>query len=222
MIRKLLIAPWFGPLPAWMPTYIRNSIRMRYHGYDFLIETNERVFADRVRRKLDIDCPPLTGTGNIWDFRAAFGVIYEREVADYDFWGHTDFDCVYGRVEQWVTDEFLDGLDVHSNCHAYMNGCWSLYRNTPTVNEAFRRAPEWAERMTSPEPSGWVEAGFSEALEEMHAAGEIRKRMTQWQVFDAAELARVRLDGDRLVLDGREQMMAHFRRTKTYPEGCLP
>ena len=102
----------------------------------------------------------------------------------------------------------------------YQMGAWSLYRNIHLVNKAFLRCPEWRGRMESPTPSGWVEAGFSEKIEEMHDAGEIVKRWTNWQTCDLNDFSSLHWDDDRLMEGDTEVMMAHFRRTKVYPEGC--
>ena len=222
MISKLFVLPYFGDLPPWMDLWHANVAELAAHGYDVLLDHDEDSFRQRVRDRLGVECPPMSGTGKTWDYRPALGVLYDNEIASYDFWGHTDLDCVYGRVERWVTDEFLAGIDMHSNCVAYMNGCWSLYRNTATVDNAFTEVRGWQEYLTTPEPTGWGETVYSEQLSEMHSEGRLRKAWTQWQVFDPHELACLRrLPDRRLISDGVEVMMCHFRRTKTYPQGCI-
>lgn len=220
MIRKLFVCPYFGDLPEWMPLWLENFERLRAVGYDVLIDQDEGAFQLRVEEVLGIEAPPMAGTGNVWDFRAAFGLLYADEIEGYDFWGHTDFDVVYGRVENWVTDEFLDGLDVHSNHATYQMGAWSLYRNIEPVNSAFLRCPEWRENTEGANPTGWVEGAFSEKIAQMDAAGEIRKVWTSWQARNLDDFSALHWDGERLMEGPVEVAMAHFRRTKVYPEGC--
>lgn len=221
MISKLLICPYFGAFPIWMPRFLNNANQLRAHGYDLLIDTDEDAFRQRVRDKLDIECPPMNGTGKVWDYRPALGYLYSVEATQYDFWGHIDFDVVLGRVQEFVTDEFLGMIDIHSNHDAYMNGCWSLYRNVPTINTLFLDSAGWPLALADPTPSGWIETTYSDLVLKAEAEGWLTKEWTEWQVFKAEDLDVVRWEGDRLMLRGQEQMMAHFRRTKHYPIGCI-
>ena len=223
MISKVLICPYFGELPSWYEHWLANTERMRNFGYDFLFDTDEQDFRKRVWRKLGIECPPMNGTGRVWNFRPAFGMLYEDEIKEFDFWGHTDFDCVYGRVEDWVTANFLDGLDVHSNHDDYICGPWTLYRNTPVVNTMFQATGEWKERMEGDDWShGWAEKGFTQIVDNFHAEGLIRRQYTKWQTRSQDDFSTCVLHEDgRLTEGGTECMMLHFRRTKQYPVGCV-
>lgn len=222
MISKCLVCPYFGKYPPWMDHWLANSEHLRELGYEFLFDDEEDEFRERVRRVLDIECPPMRGTGKVWDFRPAFGMLYEKELAGFDFWGHTDFDCVYGRVNLFVTDEFLQDIDMHSDCRDYVNGPWSLYRNTAQMRDLFMEEPMWQPIMEDPEPSGWAEKEFSEIIRFAHDEARLVKAWTQWQVFEPHELSQLWLSpGSGLTLNGREVFMAHFRRTKVYPAGCV-
>jgi hypothetical protein len=121
----------------------------------------------------------------------------------------------------FVTDEFLQPIDMHSNCSTYVNGCWSLYRNTPQMASLFMEERLWQQELTDPLPSGWAEREYSKLIEAQHNEGRLVKEWTQWQVFEEARLARLRFDEEKLIVDRTEVMMAHFRRTKVYPPGCL-
>jgi hypothetical protein len=223
MITKCFIVPYFGDYPEWMDSWMQNTKRMRHFGYDFLFDTDEADFKRRVKRTLGIDCPPMTGTGRVWNFRPALGVLYEEEIRDFDFWGICDFDCVFGRVEQWVTDDFLADLDIHSNHHSYICGPWTLFRNTPLVNNLFRHTDEWKERMEGEDWShGWAEKGFSEIVDQAHDERLIRKAYTFWQTRNLDNYDTLHFEGDKLVEGNEEVFFAHFRRTKVYPVGCLP
>lgn len=224
MIRKLLIVPWFGDLPPWFDLWRANfRAALEPHGYDLLLDTNLDGFKRRVKFRLGIeDAPIVPGEGKVHDYRAAFGALYYPELDGYDFYGHTDIDMVYGRVESWVTDEFLDGVDIHSNHVDYISGPWTLYRNTQAVRDLFLSADGWAERLAHPDTSGWVEKGFTEAADAAHAAGEIQLRYTMWQTKNLDSFKTCRLDDDGRLFEGRVEIpMLHFRRTKEYPAGCV-
>lgn len=219
MISKLMICPWFGPLPEWITSYDSNiSRRLRSNDYRFLWWSDLDAFKERVKQTLGIDCPITPGSSKIHDYRAAFGVIFAEELAGYDFWGHTDFDCVYGRVEEFVTDAFLADLDIHSNHHNYVAGPWSLYRNVPLVNTLFIEHSRWREILENPETLGWVETDFTQIVDARHEAGDLRRAYTMWQTRNLDDFTACYWDGDRLMESDEERMMLHFRRTKEYPE----
>ena len=222
MISKLLLCPYFGDFPPWIDLFIQNFQRMGPLGYDILIDKDEKGFRQRVQNKLGTKCPPMWGTGKVWDYRPALGLLYEEEARGYEFWGHIDFDIVLGRVDQFVTDEFLNGLDMHSNHDAYVNGCWSLYRNNATMCNLFMEFENWRTYLEAPGAIGWAEVEYSDTMLQAEFEGRLRKVWTEWQVFKVEDLAEVHWEGDRLMLRGEEQMMAHFRRSKQYPPGCLP
>lgn len=219
---KLLICPYFGDLPPWMDSWYANSERLLDYGYRFLHDNDESAFHDRVRDRLGIEPPPMTGTGNIWDFRPAFGLLYAEELAGFQWWGTTDFDCVYGRIERWVTDEALADLDLLSNHVDYVCGQWSLYRNVPLVNHLFALTQEWRDTMSHDGGIGWVEKGYTAIVDQAHERGLIRRRYVEWQTRDWDSFDTLRLEPDGALMEGdTERMMAHFRRTKVYPAGCV-
>lgn len=207
-LKKIFLMPFFGNLPEWYDKYRLPD------GYDMLIDQDIEGFKKRVKEKLGIDYPGLPGTGKVFDYRCTLGLLYEEEIKGYDFWGHTDFDCVYGHVDKWISDEFLSGLDIHSNHHSYVNGCWSLYRNTHEVNNLFRKYQFWGEKMTSQKVNGWVEEEYSRLLE----SSGLRYKYTFWQgwPYTTTPSLNKTIDG-RLFQDWEEIMMFHFRRSKKWP-----
>lgn len=199
--------PYFGPLPEWYDKYELPA------GYEMLLDTDLEGFKKRVKDKLGIDYPGLPGTGKAWDYRAALGVLYDEELKDFEWYGHTDFDVVYGDVNRWVSDEFLGELDIHSNHNTYMCGCWGLYRNTPKVTNLFKTVPNWQEYLIHPEPNGWVEEAFSRAVEQ----SGLRYKYTFWQGNPWSKHPNIKKENGRLYQDDEEIMMFHFRHSKKWP-----
>jgi hypothetical protein len=204
---KLLIVPFFGQLPEWYDKYEKPE------GYDLLLDQDLEGFKKRVKSVLGIDCGIKPGTGKVWDFRPALGLLYAKEAKGYDFWGHTDLDCVYGNVDKWVTDEFLSGLDIHSNHNTYVCGCWTLYRNTDEVNNLFKKFSGWKDKMQGSEANGWVESEYSRTLEK----SGLRYKYTFWQGNPYTETPNLKKENGKLYQDGEEIMMFHFRRSKLWP-----
>ncbi len=165
-LKKLLICPYFGAFPEWMDLWIADFMRtMKPQGYSLLIDTDLPAFKERVKEKLGIDCPIVRGSAKAWDYRGSLGVLYSEEIKGFDFWGFCDFDVVWGNISKWASDEVLSGLDVYSTHNTYVCGAFSLFRNSPFVNDLFMNYPLWKSELESPVPSGWIETHYSKVLE---------------------------------------------------------
>ncbi len=216
-LRKLLICPYFGELPEWFELWLSNVVRLEADGYDLYLQTSEHEFAERVGEVLDVEYPRGDGY-KVCDYRCAFGELYADELADYDYWGHTDLDCVYGRVGYFLPDEYLSKWDIFSNHATYVSGPWSLYRNTPKINGLYRWVADWQGYLENPATTGWVETAYSKVVDIAHEAGDLRREYVSWQTHDLNDFSTVHFDKDGRLLEGRgEIMVAHFRRTKVYP-----
>lgn len=211
-MKKLFITPWFGELPTWFDHYLKNIESLKAKGYDFLMPTDLADFKQRCADRLGVTCPIEPGTGKLHDFRMALGLLYQEEAVGYDFWGHTDFDCVYGKVDDFVTDEFLQDLDIHSDCPDYVCGPWTLYRNIDQVNTLFYQQADWKSRLEETASTGWVEREYSRLVER----SGLRYKYTLFHAYTDPESLYYREDG-RLYSGSREIMMYHFRRTKVWP-----
>lgn len=210
-IKKLLIVPFFGDLPEWYSEFNKQLPALKAQGYHLLLDTDLQGFKKRVKNKLGITIDFEAGTGKPWDFRPMLGFLYSEKLQHYQFWGHIDLDCVFGDVSKWVTDEFLENLDVHSNHNTYVCGCWTLYRNTPEVNKLFTKC-DYEKYLQGP-PNGWVEDKFSRMLEQ----SELRYKYTFWQGNPYTTTPNLVKKDGKLYQDGEEIMMFHFRRSKKWP-----
>jgi len=159
MLTKVLITPYFGDLPEWFDKFTPPP------GYAWMLDTDLEKFKKRVKDKLGIDYPGTYGSGKVWDYRCALGLLYQEEIEGFDFFGHMDFDVVWGDMDNWVPDKELNEIDVFSSHNSYVCGFFSLYRNSPEVVNLFKQYPDWKEKMIHPEPNGWVEEEFSRTLE---------------------------------------------------------
>ncbi len=217
MLRKLLICPYFGEPPEWFDLWLENIQRLERDGYDLFFETSEHAFAERVGEVLGVEFPRGDGY-KVCDFRCTFGELFADELSSYDYWGHTDLDCVYGRVGYFLPDDVLGPVDIFSNHATYVSGPWSLYRNRELVNGLFRRQEDWRGHLENPVTTGWVETAYSELVERAHEAGELKRKYVSWQTRDLNDFSTVHYDRNGRLLEGRgEIMVAHFRRTKVYP-----
>jgi len=139
--KKIFLLPYFGELPTWIEGWKKN---MEHLNYDYIIDQNLDGFKKRVKDILGIECNIVEGTGKVWDFRPALGLLYAKEIKGYTHWGHTDFDCVYGDVDKFEPEEY----DIWSNHHNYIMGAWAVYKNSDKVNNLFKKHKGWEKIMS--------------------------------------------------------------------------
>lgn len=216
-MRALLICPWFGPRPPWWEHYIGEILRLNTIGYDLITPSNVASFAARARDVLGVEAPIIEGGSKIHDYRPALGLMYAPVIFEggYQWWGHTDLDCVYGRLDRFVTEDKLAACDVYSDCaHDYLSGPLTLYRVGAT-ERLFQCVPDWRFQLERPQTSGWVETSFSDACR-----AEARVTVENHHAWkDPWQLERL---DDGTLLHGqrnkqREIAYYHFRNTKEWP-----
>lgn len=189
-----MIVQWVGPLPSWIDAWLANTQRVTDAGYGWEFLLDHDIDSIRLRiASLGVECPPLVGR-KLCDYRPALGEMYENVVKDFDFWGHTDLDCVYGNLWEFVSDELLAGCDIYSN-DPYPNLCgpFSLYR-TDTASHVFRDAEDWRDIFEDPELHAFDETGIAPTI----AASGLRVRHEHFE--------------------GANSMYVHFTSDKKYPE----
>lgn len=192
-----------------MSLFLRSISGLERRGFDFLIDTDLPSFMERVNEKLGVRCPITPGSAKIHDYRATFGELYAEAIEDYDFWGHTDFDCVFGRAEHFYTDEVMEDLDVLTDCNDYVCGPWTLYR--PKVASAFREYEGWKEILEEPHASGWVEDRYTWLLNRMDLRIQYRQRHAY------TDVGLLKREGRELTHSGEEIPFFHFRYSKSWP-----
>ena len=146
MKKACFIIPYFGKLPETMPVYLRTC--GENPDFDWLIVTDDHTdygypanvkcqyttfdaFVQRVQACFDFPIS-LKKPYKICDFRAAFGVIFQEELAGYRFWGHCDLDQYFGKIHHFITDDILADYDK-----ILCLGHFTLYRNIERINRMY-------------------------------------------------------------------------------------
>jgi hypothetical protein len=214
MNNKIVITPFFGELPPWFDKFKENFNKtLGRQGYAWLFTDDLADFNQRCKNILGFESPIEPGGGKLWDYRGCLGLLYEEEIKGFEFWATMDFDMCFGNVNKWFTDELLAEIDVWSNHHSYVNGCWSLYRNTPEVNNLFKRFAAWEKVLQHPVATGWIENKYSRFLE----LSGLRYRYSFFQGWPYTRTPQLHFEDGKLYQDGEEIAMFHFRRSKKFP-----
>ena len=140
-----IIGVYFGNFDnyfnLWMDSAIKNPT------IDFLLVTDQEnvsstnnirventtlgALKDKIENKLGMKVS-LKKPYKLCDFKPAYGFIFEEYIENYDYWGHCDFDLIWGDIRYFLEkyeyekyDKFLD------------RGHLTLYKNTVEINKLF-------------------------------------------------------------------------------------
>lgn len=71
------------------------------------------------------------------DFRPCFGEVFADFIKEYDFWGYTDTDIVYGNIRQFITEKLLLKYD-----RILGRGHFTLQRNNENLNTLYKKVDQ--------------------------------------------------------------------------------
>lgn len=220
MLKKLLIRTWFGPLPPWVSQWQEAHAKLSRYGWDFRLITDlEQFTADCAGLGLRINVIP--GTRKAGDFDPILGELYAAGT-DYEWWGHCALDAVYGRLDRFLPDRYLETIDCYGNDYGAVCGPFTIYRNTAQINALWRSVPGAVEELESQEMTAFDEQSFSRWLTGnghhiRFDSGFQQATDKQWGHHD---IPHVRLDADGTLMDlctNREIMMFHFNHSRRWP-----
>ena len=119
------------------------------------------------------------------DFKPAYGFLFQDIISDYDFWGHTDLDIIYGDVRGFMTDELLQSYDVISCRHDYTAGYFTLYRNNDYCNMLFTKSNAYQAVLSTPKNYWFDECGmFTGKVNFNHSSTVAKKNNRQANILD--------------------------------------
>jgi hypothetical protein len=147
-MRSILIIPYFGRLPNYFDLWLHTASLQKK--FDFLIVTNnsprptsfdnikwiEMSFSSfKIRlNELGINSSNIKQPYKICDLRPAFAIIFNKEVANYEYWGYCDLDMIFGDLHPIY--EKLVNLNPDK---IGLKGHFTLFKNDKRLNELWRR-----------------------------------------------------------------------------------
>ncbi len=141
-----VIGVYFGKFPNYIDLWLRSV--EKNPGIDFLVFTDaalgnvpanvhvypttlgqiESLAEEKLGMQISLEKPY-----KCCDFRPAFGVIFQEYLKDYEYWGHCDFDMIYGDIAH-----FMQEYDYQKYDRFLHLGHLSFYRNTEAVNQYYK------------------------------------------------------------------------------------
>lgn len=146
MTRIIIICCYFGKLPEYFSVWLMSC------GWnpsiDFLFVTDQETgeHPDNVKiLKSSLEevkaraenvlgfAPRLDKPYKLCDYKVLYGLMFEEECRNYDFWGHCDLDLIFGDLRKFITEKRLAFYD-----RIYPYGHLALYRNTEECNQRYK------------------------------------------------------------------------------------
>lgn len=161
--KTCVIALWYGEFPFWMPHFF-NSIATNPE-FNWLLVCNKKPkgqvpgncsilvleineLQQLIEQTIGIR-PCIKHPYKLCDFKPAYGEIFADKLRQFDYWGYCDIDLMFGDLSHFLDKHFLKGFDVYSPDRWFFPGHFCLFRNTNTVNRAYREIDKITEYLES-------------------------------------------------------------------------
>lgn len=141
--RICVIGIYFGKLRDDFPLWLRSCKTNK--DIDFLLLTDAETTTFDIPENVFVKCTTLSEVANLaseklgfkvsleapyklCDFKPAYGLIFQDLIKGYNYWGHCDFDMMFGRISHFVTR-----YHIEEYVHFMTQGHLSLYKNIPEL-----------------------------------------------------------------------------------------
>lgn len=174
-LKICILIPYFGKLPFWMPYFLISCqknptidwVLYTDQIYEGEIPDNMQLvhitfdeYKSLVSERLSIKFNP-SNAYKLCDIKPALAYVHHDAVANYDYWGFSDIDLIYGDLRAYFTDERLAKHALHSTHATRVAGHLCLIKNTSEMNAAFKKAKNWKTIFEDPARYAFDEKGFS-------------------------------------------------------------
>lgn len=147
-MKKCLIICWYGMIPNYFNIWQKSCSYNK--DYDFLIFTDQEIepinnniiikkmslseMNKLISNKLKLDVK-IKKPYKFCDFKPAYGKIFEDYITSYDFWGHCDIDQIFGKIDDFITEDTLNNYEKINKL-----GHFCLYKNCKKINELYTKS----------------------------------------------------------------------------------
>lgn len=172
------IIPYFGKWPEWIELYMYSCGRNRM--IDFIFYTDcplpKHQYVNTIFRQCSFDDYKRLVSGRLGiDYRIAsaykltdlkpfLGVVHEKELKDYDFWGFGDIDLVYGDLSMVVNEKTLTKYDLLTTHSYHIAGHFTLCRNNDYYRNLCFKLKDWQRGLVEDLHHGYDEAEWSDLV----------------------------------------------------------
>lgn len=179
MTKTAIVIPYFGKWPIWMDFYLYTCSKQKM--VDFLyftdcglpnktysntkfFEIDYPTYCKRVSDALGINFNPNHGAYKLCGCKPFYGIIHEKELKEYDYWGFADLDLIYGDLSNILNEKNFHKYDFITAHSERVAGHFTVMKNIEKYNNACKKIPHWKEKLEMNEFQG---------LDEQPAYGQI-------------------------------------------------
>lgn len=181
-----IILPYFGGLP-WLTRLFFRSCGNNSN-IDFIFFTDQKIdfklpknvihvpfllkdFNHLASQKLNLSVK-LKYPYKLCDYKPLYGHIFEDYLSEADFWGYSDMDMIFGRIDSFLSRPVLNTYDIITSRKDSFAGNFTLFKNNDTTKYLYREANNWKtiithfhyvhsfperfKEMGRPAGSGWI------------------------------------------------------------------
>ena len=145
-LKIAIIGVYYGTFPDWIQYWLKSCRDNK--SIDFFLVTDikgmqvpdnvkiinmslnqlKQLAEEKLGMKIILERPY-----KVCDYRPAYGVILDKYIKEYDYWGHCDFDLIWGDIRY-----FIEKYDIEKYDKFLPLGHLALYRNTKKCNEYYK------------------------------------------------------------------------------------
>ena len=107
------------------PHQMRGNVRIE------IVSFNN--FKSLIQKKYDFKIN-IEDAYKLTDFKPAYGEIFQDYIIQYDFWGFTDIDLIYGDFDKFINNEILKSFDK-----IFVHGHLSIIKNKDSFNSIYKK-----------------------------------------------------------------------------------
>ena len=145
-MKAVFIIPYYGKFPGYFELFLKScennpeyewiifsDIHINYkfpanvQYIDMSFEKLKQLIQDKLNISIILNTPY-----KLCDYKPAYGYIFQDYIKEYDYWGYTDVDLLFGNLKRFIPYEKIKNYDKIG----YL-GHLTLYRNSPEINNLF-------------------------------------------------------------------------------------
>lgn len=166
-----IFMPWWGPAPGWQDQFIERSRQIeslvpilvgdaaKWTGPDIpkipcTMDEFEARASEVAGVKIQKSDPRYSRGQSLCELRPLMADMYPSALGGIAWWGYGDWDVVWGDWDSFFAANDLSKWDIVSTNAKTVNGCLTIFRNTPEIANLYRKRMDL---VTSPDMNGHLD-----------------------------------------------------------------
>ena len=141
-----LIVPYFGKLPCTFQLWLKSAIINNKIDFHLIIDQQidyklpphiivHKMSFESLQQKIKQSLNTMIKSPyKLCDYKPTYGYLFKDIIKDYDYWGYSDIDLVYGNLTKFINDRRIFGYYDK----IFDLGHLAFYKNNQKINEMFK------------------------------------------------------------------------------------